>query len=357
MREKFIPQSISEPGKDNSLVAEIQPGVNIHKHRDLYFVRGKGYSTEMFDKIKKLIDSDQLVFISFTGPPGKGKSWFSLRLMEMLDKNFIITDSPAPPPTQDEGQVAFTRTHLKHLIGKDTPLKHYQTIMVDESHFGLGARSWQQGIQQNIINLLVAVRSKRLIFCVVALSMKQIDNYLRDYVINFQFTIEIAGIATLYERRFHKLTGDPLTKRLGMWYLPVPFGDWCGNPDCIGCEYLYEDRNTEDKRCPNPRACYERRKDEFLNSQSEDDEKIIAEEIRMTPQQIADALRDYRYDLPVRVTKSGVTIFRGRLAGFVDLKLETTRPSTHVVTEVAGILESADWWPDVVQFHQDRSQR
>jgi hypothetical protein len=362
MSPRTPPTYDTPPGQDNSLVAEIQPGVNIHKHHGHYFVRGAGYNTEMFNDIINLIDSDQLVFISATGPPGKGKSWFVLRLMELLDKRLVITDAPAPPPDKDRGQVAFTRPHLKHLIGKNTPLKHYQAVMVDESHFGLGARSWAKAVQQDIISILCAVRSKRLIFFVVALSMKQIDNYLRDFVVNFQFTIEAPGVATLYKRKFHKLSGDPLTENLGMWYLPIPWGDWCNNPDCIGCPYLFEDRNPEGKRCPNPRACYERRKDEFLNTKSEeeDEEAEEAEAPQMTPEEATEKLRDFAYspDFPIHIRKNGTaTVIRGELADFIAKKLQVKPPKDRPNTKIARQIEASEWWPGLVAFRKGQAAK
>lgn len=333
------------PGQDNSLVADLGYGATLHKHRGAYFVRGGGFSTTMFDEIVKLINADQLVFFSVTGPPGKGKTYFAMRLMELLDKHFNITDTPAPPPKKDKSQMCFTRQHLSHLIGENTPLKHYQCVGVDESHFGLGARTWQKTIQQDVINLLVAVRSKRLIFFIIALSMNQIDKYLRNYVVNYQFTIETPGIATLYRRKFHKLSGDPLTKRMGLWYLPLPWVDDCENPDCIGCKYLYEDKNDEEIRCPNKRAHYERRKTEFLNMKSRggelDEDGMTIN--RLPPTEITKKLQDFRYDIPRR----GNTVFRGRLKGFIKDKLGL-KVSMHTITDVAWRIEETKWWKEVI---------
>lgn len=355
MNETFYDTS---KGQDNSLVAELRPGVTIHKHRGEYFLRGSNYSTSMFDEIIELIDSNQLVFISVTGPPGKGKTWFAMRLMQLLDHKYHVTDVGEYKPESDPGQMVFDRRHLRYLIGPDSPLKQHQGLTLDESHFGIGARSWNSAVQKGLVNLLVAIRSKRLILCVIVLSMAQIDRYIRDFVVNYQFAIEAPGIATLYRRSFHKLTGEPTVRRLGVWHLPIPWGEDCPNPDCLGCEYLYEHLNDECITCDIDRARYERRKAAFLARQSdeEEEEEETQTKHKHSHSEIADMWHDFRYDLPIHRYRSTWAVNRSMIVDatheiFTKLGIDQSLP-INAKTGIANQIEKREWFKEVIRFHE-----
>ena len=331
----------TKPGEDNSLIGEISPGITVHRHAGHLFCRGGGFTTKNLDRMLKEISEDRLVFLAFTGPPGTGKTFFALRLAQLLDPNFKILDAPAPLGKNNSSQVAFDREHLNHLLSPESELKEYQVVVVDESHFGLGSRSWQKAVQQGIVNILVACRSKRIIFMVVALNITQLDKYIRDYVVNYQFTLEDRGRATLYRRYFHKIQGNPLIEKLDPWTLPLPWVERCENSDCIGCQYLFEDhkKNTEGIRCPNPRANYERSKLEFINKQASGDPENSNGKPKPSLTEIAEELKEHLKDIPRRKDK----VFRGQLAVFVKDTLGY-KLSSHNVTAIAGIIEASPWW-------------
>ena len=340
----------TQKGEDNSLIGEISPGVTVHLHNGHLFARGGGFNTNNLDRILREISEDRLVFLAFTGSPGTGKTFFALRLAELLDPKFKLRDSPAPPGNQDDSQVAFDRDHLNHLLSPESTLKEYQCVVVDESHFGLGSRSWQKSIQQDIVNLLVACRSKRIIFMVVALNITQIDKYLRDFVVNYQFTLEDRGRATLYRRYFHKIQGDPLIEKMDPWILPLPWVERCENPDCIGCPFLFEDRkgNPDGIRCPNPRALYERRKLEFLNKQTSGSKDNPDGKRKPERSDIAEELKEHVSKIPKHKREGRIVVFRGQLADFVKKTLGY-KLSAHDVTAISGIIEESKWWVDYTE--------
>jgi len=341
----------TQKGEDNSLIGEISPGITVHLHNGHLFARGGGFNTNNLDRILREISEDRLVFLAFTGSPGTGKTFFALRLAELLDPKFKLRDSPAPPGNQDDSQVAFDRDHLNHLLSPESTLKEYQCVVVDESHFGLGSRSWQKSIQQDIVNLLVACRSKRIIFMVVALNITQIDKYLRDFVVNYQFTLEDRGRATLYRRYFHKLEGNPLIEKLDPWILPLPWVERCENPDCIGCHFLFENRkgNPDGIRCPNPRATYERRKLEFLNKQTSSSKDNPDGKRKPGNPEIAEELKEHVDDIPKRIVKGETVIHQTKLKPKVREWLGY-KLSGHDLAELVAVIEESDWWKAYIAY-------
>ena len=240
---------------------------------------GPGLSTKIIDEIRNKIKENESVVICCTGPPGKGKTYFGKRWSQKLDKNFHINDTPPPPANQDDGQVTFSREHIAYLTGENTPLVRGQVILTDESHWGIGARSWQDKDQQDIVNYLAAMRSKGFILIIVVLHTRMIDTLLRDFVLNYEFHVTRRGYATVYRRWFPMGATEPYKKRMGRLKLKLPDEEACNYSSCLrgrrGCKWLHP-KKLED-RCMTIRAIYERRKEWFLNEKgrkSEENRKI-----------------------------------------------------------------------------------
>lgn len=236
-------------------------GIKAIRYGNTIYLEGGGYSIAISNEIREKINKEMSVVMCFTGPPGSGKTYGGIRYAQSLDPKFKITDTPPPPTNEDDGQVVFGREHLSYLTGPNTPLKRGQVIVLDESHFGVGARSWQNRDQQDVVNYLAAIRSKGLILILVVLHTRMIDALLRDFVVNYEFYITDRGRATCYRRFFPQFSNEPYKKKLGIIELPLPDEELCNYKSCLKCGHL---RASKSKRCETIRAIYERRKEWFL---------------------------------------------------------------------------------------------
>jgi len=245
-------------------------GYKAIKYGDTINIRGPGLSTHIMDEIRGKQKNNESVVIVVTGPPGKGKTYLGLRWAQKLDPNFHIMDTPPPPPKQDHGQATFDRKHIQYLVGRKSPLKRAQVIVMDEFHFGGGARSWQQKDQKKLVNLIAAIRSKGLVLIIIVLHTKMVDSMIRDFVLNYEFSVKARGKAVAYRRWFPDHGKEPWRKRLGTMKMQMPDEGLCNSPDCFKCSKLNSSKET---RCETLRAIYERRKEWFLNKQTDADEK------------------------------------------------------------------------------------
>jgi len=240
-------------------------GVQTLKYGHTCWARGGNYSTRIVDEILRRRKNNESVVITITGPPGSGKTYFGARFGQKLDKKFHVNDVPAPPPNKDDSQIAFGRKHLTYLTGANSPLKRDQVILMDESHFGIGARSWQKADQQELTNYLAAIRSKGYVLIIVTLHTEMIDKLIRNFVVNYEFSLLKRGEAVIYRRFFPKFSKEVFSKRLGRMELLLPDEDLCNYGSCLRCKSL-------NRGCMSIRAIYERRKAEFLSQQSADKE-------------------------------------------------------------------------------------
>jgi len=270
-------------------------GVKALKYGHTLYLSGLGYTTKISDEIRKKINHNESVVICVTGPPGKGKTYFGIRYAQKLDPKFHINDIPPPDPREDDGQVTFSREQIAYLTGENTPLVRGQVILTDEAHWGVGARSWQNRDQQEIVNYLAAIRSKGFVLIIVVLHTRMIDALLRDFVVNYEFQITERGIATVYRRFFPPFGKEPYKNRLGRMKLQLPDQALCDYPDCLkgkrGCKHLHA---PEEERCETIRAIYERRKEHFLNEkgrkQQEERHQVTDEELIETFYKFKDEL-------------------------------------------------------------------
>lgn len=278
---------------------------------------GPGLSTKIMDEIRQKIKVNESVVICCTGPPGKGKTYLGTRWGQKIDKNFHVNDTPPPSDNEDDGQVTFSREHIAYLTGENTPLVRGQVILTDESHWGIGARSWQDKDQQEIVNYLAAIRSKGFILIIVVLHTRMIDTLLRDFVLNYEFHVTRRGYATVYRRWFPMGATEPYKKRMGRLKLKLPDEEICNYPSCLqgrrGCRWLHP-KKMED-RCMTIRAIYERRKDWFLNEKGRKSEENGAnkpytpyEEIEAYAQKQIDHIPKTQEDIILWMKESGFNI-------------------------------------------------
>lgn len=281
-------------------------GYKAQKYGHTINITGPGLSTQIYDEIRGKQKHNESVAIVITGQPGKGKTYLAIRWGQKLDPSFHINDTPPPPPREDDGQVTFDREHIQYLVGADTPIKRTQVIVMDEFHFGGGSRSWQNKDQQKLVNLIAAIRSKGFVLIIVVLSTKMVDNYIRDFVLNYQFDVKDRGKAIAYRRWFPEGASEAHRKRLGKMEMRLPDQDLCNYDDCLKCRWLHA---SKDKRCETIRAIYERRKEHFLNEQAREEEEE-AQQTTYTP--FDEVIEKIRHDLTLLEWKNEFNLHRGK---------------------------------------------
>jgi len=276
-KKKYNPDYQHKEGGDN--LVDLPPELayleeynfKAYRYGNSVFLQGPGYDMKVIDEILKKINNQESVVIAITGPPGTGKTYLGMALAQILDSKFHCTDTPTPDPKEDDGQIPFTREHLMHLTGEDSPLKRGQVVLPDETHFGIGARGWQKRDQQDLTNYIAAIRSKGYVLIMIVLHTQMIDKMVRDFVINYEIRVTNRGEGIVYRRWFPPFGKEVFKKRIGKIKLPLPDHELCSKRSCLGCSYLSPKKIKT--RCMTLRAIYERRKEDFLNTQSKEDEE------------------------------------------------------------------------------------
>ena len=214
---------------------------------------GPGHNTHILDDIQHRINKVKQNMIIVVGDPGEGKSYFGLRLAQIIDKYF-----------DPETQIVFERLHLLSLIGFNSPLKMGQVIIIDEAQFIAGARRWYDDVQKDVMDHIEAIRSKGFVIIIVALNLNLLDKIIRRYVINKMMKMRNRGFARVYRIWTAQFTDKPYRKTIGDMSLRLPDAELCDFPNCLTCKHL--NGYSKDKRkCMTIRAIYERRKRSFLN--------------------------------------------------------------------------------------------
>ena len=184
-------------GVDESFLGRTEDGYTRHKYLNGVVLKGGKYGVKILDEIAERLNNNKSIVINVTGPPGSGKTYFAMAFAQLYDPNFTIIDTPAPPPNEDTSSMAFEREHIAYLVGDSTPLKRGQAVVVDEAHFGLGSRSYQNVKQIEIVNLVAALRSKGFMVIIVTLHSTMLDKIPREHVVNYEFSMRDRGLAKI----------------------------------------------------------------------------------------------------------------------------------------------------------------
>ena len=236
-------------GKQQGSVIGTVGNYKVHNWHGYRVLGGIGKSSFILDEIQYRRNNLKQNMIIIVGAPGEGKSYFALRLAEILDKKF----NPFV-------QVVFDRTHLLWLIGADSPLEMGAVLILDEAQFIAGARRWFEDLQKDIMEHIEAVRSRGLVILIVALHINLLDKVIRKYVLSHMMKMNERGSATVYHL-WTPTFKDALFKRtLGGLLLQLPAYEQCKSPLCLTCQHRGE--------CMTIRAIYERLKKDFLGKMS-----------------------------------------------------------------------------------------
>lgn len=233
-----------------------------------YVKVGPGYSPFFFNELETIRKNIEACIIVITGPAGKGKTYFGLRLAEIMDTRFNVN-----------AQVPFGSDEFLKLISEDSPLKMGQVIVPDETQFTMGSRDWYKDIQRDLMNQLEAVRSKGYIIILVALNMKVLDIIARNYVITHLIHMKRRGEGVAYKFYMPAFATEPYKTKLGTVKLKLPGYETCQHPTCLRCQFSGLKKTHWAQRekwvennyplCMSIRAIYERKKKSYLEAETQ----------------------------------------------------------------------------------------
>jgi hypothetical protein len=225
---------------------------------------GSGYYPHLLNELQEKRNNIEACIIVVTGTGGKGKTYFVLRLAEILDPKFDV-----------DLQVPFGPDEFMYLISPESPLGMGRVIIVDESQFAMSSRDWYADIQKDLMKQLEAIRSKGYIIFIVALSEATLDTIARSYVITHKIHLMKRGRARAYTYLMGPFTPKPYAKTLSKdERMLLPNVEICEYPTCLKCKYsglgkkMWRMRSKWDEKnipiCQTIRARYERKKKNFL---------------------------------------------------------------------------------------------
>ena len=280
---------------------------------------GSGYGSHLLDELQEKRDNIEACIVVVTGTGGKGKTYFTLRLAEILDPKFDV-----------DVQVPFGPDEFMALISPDSPLGVGRVIIVDESQFAISSRDWYADVQKDLMKQLEAIRSKGFIIFIVALSEATLDVIARSYVITHKIHLMKRGRARAYSYQMGPFSKAPYPKTISKdERMALPGAEYCEHSTCLTCPYsgitqtVWKQRNNWDELntplCQTIRAKYERKKKFFLTEMAE-----LANEKRRESM----------------VKKTEIADLVGILKGNVGLLRKTTRGRIDLVSAIAIVRQN-----------------
>jgi len=258
---------------------------------------GGGYGPHLLNEIQAKRNNIEACIIVVTGSGGKGKTYFCLRLAEILDRKFDV-----------ELQVPFGADELLNLISSESPLGMGRVIIIDESQFSISSRDWYTNIQKVLMKQLEAIRSKGFIIFIVALSEATLDNIARSFVITHKIHLVKRGHAKVYRYTLGPFSTKPYPTTISSdCEMALPGAEYCEGSSCLKCPYsglgktLWGRRDSwvenNDIICQTIRAKYERKKKHFLETMVDEatskrtGNKVVAG-IKLTIDDVVASLRE-----------------------------------------------------------------
>ena len=255
--------SDTPPGSNMNAISTI-PGTRLQivDWHGTQVVQGIGFSPIFFNLIQERTNKENGTIIGMGGGPGEGKTWFGMRLGEILNR--VKTGRSFNPYVQ----MPFTQEHFLWLLSADTPLKLGDVIVLDEAHFAAGARNWFKEDQKELVDLIATARNNGFIIILIVLHIDMLDKILRQFTMAFYVHLESPGHATAYKTFTPRFNNEMIKNTIGPVTLQVPGIGSCDHPRCLHCKHLNPD-TPDITPCPVNRAIYERRKRHFQSMKVE----------------------------------------------------------------------------------------
>jgi len=230
---------------------------------------GGGYAPRLLNDIAHKISEIMLCVVAVVGTGGTGKTYFAIRLAEILDKNFNV-----------EKQVVFTSTQFLELLDSGE-LDFGSCVIIDESQFQLSSRDWAEKEQKEYMKIFQTIRSKGLVVFIVALHEGILDSIARNYCLTHKITMLGRGIGKTAKFVMREGKKELIAETMDdEFFLDLPDAEKCDYKTCLKCRESGVRQSEWDKRkqweaigyrpCETSRATYERAKKAFLEERSQE---------------------------------------------------------------------------------------
>jgi len=218
-----------------------------------------GVSPLFFNILKERIDSGKSLQVTFTGRAGDGKTYFMLKMAQILN----------PWTTIDE--VVFTR---EEFINRINTAKPKTVICVDETSYIGGKRTWQNPHQQQIMLIWESMRYKLLPVFSTVINISLLDKTLREHLIVYQVNVTKRGKGKAYSLHPHPLEDYVGKHLIQTIHLPMPDFNYCKKPSCLLPKCSLMDS------CPLLRGQYEKKKEKIQSQRYRKAEEAVAGETK-----------------------------------------------------------------------------
>lgn len=210
------------------------------KHSLVPINKGTGVSPKFINMLVELIDAGKSVQVTFTGRAGQGKSYFMLKMAQILNPFITINE------------LVFERDEFVKKVRTAKP----KTIMcVDETTYIAGKHSWMNPDQRQMMLIWESMRFKLLPVFTTVINISLFDKTLREQLVTFQINVCDRGIADVYSLHPHPLTDYVGKHHIQRLYFDMPDWNFCKKKSCLlpRCKHI--------KTCPLLRGQYEYKKD------------------------------------------------------------------------------------------------
>ena len=301
---------------------------------------GIGQTPFLLNIITRKLHNEESIVIVITGPPGIGKTYFALRIAEMVDKKF-----------NPDIQVVYEQKQLLKIISDDSPIHKGQAVIIDEAQFSVGGRNWHEQLQKDLMEQLQAVRSKGLVLILVVLGIDILDLTLRKYILGLRIHMEKRGTGTVYKSTTDRFTGAHWEQPIGKAHLKVPGWKTCKqDKSCLSCresgirKTQWRNREKWDEEgftpCMSLRAVYERRKKNYVEEHSKESLAVAeVKEIKAKPINMKQLTQDcFNKQNPLKLNNRGAWN-----KDEVRVYLSTIHPELRIGLDLArGIIKQAE---------------
>jgi len=210
-----------------------------YKHNLVPLDKDKGISPHFYNILAEKIRSGKSVQVLFTGRAGEGKSYFMIKLMQILN------------PHADVSQLVFERGEFIYAVRN---FKAGTIVCADESSYMVGKRSWMAPDQRQLVLVWESLRFMLLPIFTTVINLSLLDKTVREHLIVFQVNIRRRGEADCYSLHPHPFEDQTTRHHIQRLYLPMPDFNFCDKSSCLlpRCKHL--------KVCPLLRGRYETKK-------------------------------------------------------------------------------------------------
>jgi len=239
----------------------LQP-MKYHKHI-LPFNSQFHVGVQFYNELMEMINNIEAVRIAIVGGAGRGKTFMSIHLSQILESRQFTID-----------QIVLSGADYLYLADNLEPKK---CIVLDEPTYFAAARTWQDQYQKLVVRTLESSRFQNNPVLIPIVNRNLLDKVIREYYLTHVVEMKARGIGRVYATNKDNWSDTLYRNRgslIGAYYPGVELAR-CGRTTCL--------------RCPQLSTCnryiwplYERKRAEAVAAYREEDQKLMTEAKKKT---------------------------------------------------------------------------